>query len=340
MSPVTPRPTVVVTYPGFDPEEERTAGALRAAGFEIRLEPRARERSRDDVRRIMADATAGVVSTDPFDADVLAALPKLRVLARVGVGVDTIDLPAATAAGVAVTITPDTNTAAVADHTMALILACCRRLLENHATVRDEEWSRGGPLTGVELTGTTVGIVGLGMIGRAVADRLAGFGVHLLGTDLPGVACGGCEQVELGELLTRSDIVSMHVPLSSITRGMIGERELALMRPGAIFINTARGGVVDEVALVEALRDGRLAAAGLDVFAHEPPLASPLLSMTNVVLSPHIAGISVSSQQSMLEMAVKSVLDVVAGRQCARIVNPEAIAGRHGDEAAARQVSA
>ncbi|HEY1517754.1 MAG TPA: phosphoglycerate dehydrogenase [Solirubrobacteraceae bacterium] len=323
-----PRPTVVVTYPGFDPEDQKTAGALGAAGFAIRLEPRYFDRSPEETLRIMADATAGIVSTDPFTAGVLAGCPQLRVLARVGVGTDTIDLPAATAAGIAVTITPDTNTAAVADHTIALMLACCRRVLENDSTVRTEEWSRGGPLTGRELTGATVGVIGLGVIGRAVAERLTGFGVRLLGADLPGVTYAGCEQVGLDALLSQSDIVSLHVPLSPQTRGMIGQRELAMMRRGAIFINTARGGVVDETALIGALSGGHLAGAGLDVFVQEPPLASPLLRMTNVVLSPHIAGISISSQQSMLEMAADSILDIVAGRDCPRVVNPDAITNR------------
>jgi phosphoglycerate dehydrogenase-like enzyme len=317
---------VVVTYPGFDLGDEATAGRLRAAGLEIRLEPRVLDRSPEDTRRIMAGATAGIVSTDPFTAQVLAGCPDLRVLARVGVGVDTIDLDAATAVGVAVANAPDTNTASVADHTIALMLACCRRLLENDRSVREEEWNRGGPLTGGELTGATVGIVGLGVIGRAVADRLRGFAVRMLGTDLPGVSCGQCNRVELDELLKQSDIVTMHVPLSSLTRGMIGQSELRRMRRGAIFINTARGGVVDEGALIEALRTGHLAAAGLDVFAQEPPVSSPLLSMPNVVLTPHVAGISGSSQQEMLQMAVDSILDVLEGRECTRVVNPEAIA--------------
>jgi D-3-phosphoglycerate dehydrogenase / 2-oxoglutarate reductase len=325
------RPTVVVTYPGFDAGDEKTAGALEAAGFNIRLEPKFFDRSPEETRLIMADAIAGIVSTDPFTAEVLGGCPQLRVLARVGVGIDTIDLPAATAAGIAVTITPDTNTAAVADHTIALMLACCRRVPENDKTVRTGEWSRGGSLTGRELTGATVGIIGLGMIGRAVAERLAGFGVRVLGTDLPGITYARCEQVGLDVLLSQSDIVSLHVPLSPQTRGMIGQREFAMMRRGALFINTARGGVVDERALIAALVGGHLAAAGLDVFAQEPPLGSPLLRMTNVVLSPHIAGISISSQQSMLEMAAGSILDVLAGRDCPRVVNPDAIAnGRAG----------
>jgi D-3-phosphoglycerate dehydrogenase len=325
--------TVVVTYPGFDLRDGATAGRLRAAGFQIRLEPRTADRSPEETHRIMTGATAGIVSTDPFTARVLVGCPNLRVLARVGVGVDTIDLPAATAAGVAVTNAPDVNTASVADHTIALMLACCRRLRENDQSVRAQEWDRGGRLTGRELTGATVGIVGLGMTGRAVADRLRGFGVRLLGTDLPGVNHDGCERVELDELLERSDIVTMHVPLSSLTRGMIGKRELDRMRRGAILINTARGGVIDEAALIEALRDGHLEGAGLDVFAQEPPGSSPLLAMSNVILTPHVAGISASSQQLMLEMAVDSILDVLDGRDCPRVVNPEAMTNGRADPA-------
>jgi phosphoglycerate dehydrogenase-like enzyme len=318
--------TVVVTYPGFDLDDERTAGALRAAGLALRCEPRVAERTPAEMAGIMGAAVAGIVSTDPFDATVFAACPSLRVLARVGVGTDTIDLAAATEAGVAVTITPGKNANTVADHTLALMLACTRRLRENDAAIREGRWDRGRGLTGGDLSGATVGIIGLGTIGTAVARRLPGFDVEILGADptrreLPAVA-----QVPLDELLQRADVITLHVPLLDSTRALIGERELALMRDGAILVNTARGAVVDEAALVDALGEGRLAAAGLDVFADEPPAGSPLLSLANVVLSPHIGGISVASQQAMLEMATDTVLAVVAGRQPDGLVNPRALA--------------
>jgi phosphoglycerate dehydrogenase-like enzyme len=319
---------VVITYPAFDENDPLTAGALRAAGLEIRLEPRLRERSPEQVLRFMADATAGVISTDPFDRAVFAGCPWLRVLARVGVGVDTIDVDAATEAGVLITTTPGINTTSVADHTLALMLACIRRVVENDASIRSGEWSRGGRLTGIELTGATVGIIGLGAIGQAVAQRLAGFEVRILGYDVSDVEPLGIVRAELDELLRAADVVTLHVPLLPSTRMLIGARELALMRSGAILVNASRGGIVDEEALLQALREKRLAGAGLDVFAREPPAGSALLELSQVVVSPHIAGISVSAQQAGLEAAVEAVVAALAGRRPGGLINPEALASQ------------
>lgn len=327
--------TVVVTYPGFDPDDGETARTLREAGFSIRYAPRVSERTPDEVAALMAGADAGIISTDPFDETVFARCPELRVLARVGVGTDAIDLDAATDAGVAVTITPGANADTVADHTIALMLACNRRLLENDRSMRDGNWDRGGALSGTDLTGSTVGIIGLGSIGRAVAKRLHGFDVKVIGADLREAGGDGIIQLPLGEVLRSADVLTVHVPLLPSTRGLVGRAELDAVRPGTILINTSRGGVVDEDALAEALIDGRLAGAGLDVFLREPPVGSPFLGMSNVVLSPHIAGISIYSQRMMLEMAVSSLLDVIAGRPSAAVVNPDAIGRSRGEEAAA-----
>jgi D-3-phosphoglycerate dehydrogenase / 2-oxoglutarate reductase len=318
-------PVAVATYPGFDERDEATAGLLRDAGFAVRFYPKVSERAPGEVAEIMAGATAGIVSTDPFDASVFDACPELRVLARVGVGTDSIDLTAATDAAVAVTVTPFVNAATVADHTLALMLACTRRLLENDRALRNGSWERGGRLIGSELTGATVGIVGLGATGLAVAQRLTGFDVKLLAADIRPVELAGVTLVELDALLRAADVVSVHVPLLLGTRGMIGSRELDLMGDGAILVNTSRGGVVDEWALAGALSHGRLAAAGIDVFVNEPPAASPLLGLPNVVLSPHVGGISVRSQREMLEMAVGSVIAVMQGRRPPGLLNPEAL---------------
>jgi D-3-phosphoglycerate dehydrogenase len=321
-------PLVIVTYPAFDDDDPQTGGALRSAGLSVRHAPRVSYRSPEDVVALMADAEAGVVSTDPFDESVFARCPRLRVLARVGVGVDSIDVDAATAAGVCVTTTPGLNSSSVADHTLALMLACVRRIVENHVSVKSGEWDRGGRMIGTELAGTTVGIIGLGAIGSAVARRLAGFDVTVLGYDVQGPALPNVRLVELDELLGESDVVTLHVPFGADTRHLIGPRELALMRPGAILVNVSRGGVVDEDALLAALIDGKLSGAALDVFEHEPPQSSPLVDLPQVVATPHIGGISVSAQQAMLESSVRSVLDVLAGRRPEGLINPQAISGQ------------
>jgi phosphoglycerate dehydrogenase-like enzyme len=316
------RGKVVVTWPGYSADDPETGGLLRAAGYEVELAPRLGPRGPADVAELVRDCVGAVVSTDPFDATVFAAAPELRVLARTGVGIDAIDVAAATAAGVVVTTTPGANEQTVADHTLALMLALIRRVVEHDASVRRGEWNRNGALTAWHLHGQTVGIVGYGTIGRAVGDRVRAFGAATLVFD---PALPAAETVELDELLEASDVVTLHVPLTERTRGLIGERELALMRPEAIVVNTARGGLVDEAALADALAAGRLRGAGLDVFEVEPPARSRLLELPNVVLSPHTGGLSVGSIAAMQTMATRAALEVLAGRIPAGTINPQAL---------------
>lgn len=317
---------VVATFPSFDLDDPRSAGLLREAGLEIRLAPKTGPRSPGDVRRLMADATAAIASTDPFDESVFRACKELRVVARVGVGFDTVDLAAATRAGVVVTTTPGAIEETVADHALALILSTVRRIVETDASVRRGEWNRGGELTGWELHGRTVGLVGFGAIGRAVARRLSGFDVRLLAHDVALSSFDGVEFVGLDDLLSSAEVVSLHVPLLDSTRRLIGERELALMRPDAILVNTSRGEVVDEAALARALEKGRLRAAALDVFEAEPPAAgSLLLGLANTTLSPHVAGLSVASIRRMLHLAAESVVTVLRGEVPSTAVNPDAL---------------
>ena len=316
---------VVVTFPSFDVDDPESGGVLTAAGLEIRLSPKTGERTPADVVAVMADAVAGIVSTDPFDDQVFAACPRLRVLARTGVGLDSIDLEAATAAGVVVTTTPGVNNEVVADHTLALILATVRRVVESDASVRRGEWRRGSDLPVWDLHGATVGIVGLGAVGQAVARRLLGFDCTVLAYDVADRRVDRVERVSLAELLTRSEIVTVHVPLLKSTQGLIGVRELAVIRPDAIIVSTSRGGIVDEEALIEALRSGRIRAAALDVFAHEPPAGSPLLGLPNVVLTAHLAGLSEASITRMLRIAAQAVVSVLEGGEPAGVVNPHVL---------------
>ena len=317
-------PLVLVTWPDYDERDERIGGALAAHGMRMRLAPKRGARTPQELCELLAGAAAAIVSTDPFDADVIAATPTLRVIARVGVGVDSVDLDAATAHGVAVTTTPGANEATVADHTLAMTLALLRRLVEHDAGVRRGEWNRTGPHTPRALTGATVGLVGYGRIGRLVRERLQGFDARVLVSD-PCAAVGdeSAEAVALDALLAQADVVSLHVPLLPQTRNLIGARELELLRPGAILVNTARGDVVDEDALVAALERGRLRGAALDVFAHEPPRDPRLLALPNVLLSPHIAALSEQSVREMTARATASVIDVLSGRLPESLANPE-----------------
>jgi phosphoglycerate dehydrogenase-like enzyme len=320
------RGCVVVTWLDYDVDDPATGGLLREAGLRVELAPKRGARTAAQLAALMRDAEGAIVSTDPFERSVFDAAPKLRVIARVGVGTDSIDLRAATEAGVVVTTTPGANRETVADHAMAMILAAVRRIVEHDASVRRGEWNRTGAATPWDLHATTVGIVGYGGIGRAVARRLAGFGTRLLIADPALTVAGGGEVVPLDELLGRADVVSLHLPLLPATRHIVGARELARMRPHAILVNTSRGGLVDEEALVAALHSGRLRGAALDVFSDEPHLPQPLRSLPNVVLTPHVGGLSDRSIVRMTRQATRDVLHVLAGAgEPASIVNPAAL---------------
>jgi phosphoglycerate dehydrogenase-like enzyme len=328
---------VVVTWLEYDVDDPATGGLLREAGLDIELAPKLGARTAVEVARLMRDAEAAIVSTDPFERSVFEAAPKLRVIARVGVGTDSIDLGAATEAGVVVTTTPGANRETVADHAMAMILAAVRRIVEHDASVRRGDWKRTGDATPWDLHATTVGIVGFGAIGRALARRLEGFGTRLLVADPALADRDGAEVVPLGELLARADVVSLHLPLVPATRHIIAAPELARMRPQAILVNTSRGGLVDEAALVAALRSGHLRGAALDVFADEPHVPPALRALSNVVLTPHVGGLSDRSITRMTRQATRGVLDVLAGAATAdSIANPAALAHpRHAVRAAA-----
>jgi phosphoglycerate dehydrogenase-like enzyme len=318
---------VLVTWPDYATDAPGIGAALREAGLEPRLAPKLGHRSPGELRALARRAAGAIVSTDPFDAAVLEGCPELRVIARVGVGVDSIDLDAATARGIAVTVTPGANEVTVADHAVALILAAIRRICMHDAAVRRGEWSRTGEHAAWLLSGKTVGLVGYGRTGRLVARRLRGFDVRLLVSDPVAALDDGVEGVTLPALLAAADVVSLHVPLCAGTRDLIGAEQLALMRSHAVLVNTSRGGVVDERALADALRAGRLRAAALDVFADEPPAGSPLLTLPNVTLTPHVSGLSTESIDEMTRRATASVLDVLGGRAPADLANPAVLAG-------------
>lgn len=272
--------------------------------------------------------------TDRIDRELLEAAPNLRIVANVAVGVDNIDVEAATRLGVLVTNTPGVLTESTADLTWALILAVARRLVEGDRYLRARKYDGWDfdLLRGMEIRGKTLGVVGAGRIGRAVARRARGFGMNVL---LHSRNRG----VSLGRLLKNSDVVSIHVPLSESTHHLIGVRELRRMKRTACLINTARGPIVDEKALTAALRSGRLAGAGLDVYEHEPKVTAGLLRLKNVVLLPHLGSATNEARRAMLDAAVKNVKAFLSGRRPPDLVNPEAWKRRIPDNTRASRAS-
>ena len=281
--------------------------------------------SPEQLREVIGDFDALIVRSQvDVDAALIAAAPRLQVIGRAGVGVDNVDLDAATRAGITVVNAPTGNTIAAAEHTIALLLALARRIPAADASIRRGEWSRGS-LQGVQLRGRTLGIIGLGKIGMAIAEGARGLGMTLLGSDpyvtAEQAALRGVELVDLERLLERSDAVTVHVPLTRATTGLIGARAIARMKPGAFVLNVARGGIVDEPALAAALREGRLGGAGIDVFETEPPTGSPLLDAPNTVLTPHLGASTIEAQVAVAEEIAEQVLDVLDGRPARYAVN-------------------
>jgi phosphoglycerate dehydrogenase-like enzyme len=277
------------------------------------------------IRRIGdAEVVINIRAHARFTDRVLAACPRLRLISIWGTGTDNVDLTACRARGVAVTNTPGVNAHAVAEHTVALMLAITRRIPAMDRDTRAAEWPRG---LLVQLEGRTVGLIGLGAIGGRVAQLLRPFGVHLLaatyGPDGGRAAAAGARHVPVETLLRDSDIVSLHLRLSDATQGYLGRERLALMKPTAFLVNTARGALVDKAALVDALRDGRLAGAALDVFHEEPiPAGDPILTLPNVVLTPHNGGMTREVIDAGLLRAVENVEHFLAGRPRDVVVPP------------------
>jgi phosphoglycerate dehydrogenase-like enzyme len=299
---------------------------LIEAGFEP-IDPKAGPAlSREELLPYLPRIDALIAGGERMTPELFALAPRLRAIARTGVGYDLIDMASATEHRVAVTITPGTNQESVAEQTMALLLALARRIPSNDRLVHEGGWDRS---LVTPVRGKTLGLVGMGRIGRAVAVRAKAFCMELVAFDTVLDAefdrQWGIRRLSLPELLAASDVVSLHLPLTEATRGMVDRDFLGRMRPGSYLINTARGGLVVESDLREALISGHIAGAGLDVLNHEPPEpGNPLVGLPNVVLSPHIAGTDLQSMREMAEMASTSIVELYHNRwpgEC--IVNQE-----------------
>jgi glyoxylate reductase len=289
--------------------------------FTLIREPLDVSPARSALQSGLSESVAAIVTlTDRLDADVLAAAPRLKIVANYAVGYNNIDVDAARQQGIVVTNTPDVLTDATADLTWALILATARRVIEGDRLVRSGQWTGWTPtqLLGTAVAGRTLGIIGMGRIGQAVARRAAGFRMKVCycsrrRADSPSDAVA-CEFLPLQALLAGSDIVTLHVPLTQETRHLIGAQELAKMRRTAILINTARGPIVDESALVAALSNGAISGAGLDVFEEEPRLHPRLATMPQVVLLPHLGSATMEARVEMGMTCVRNIEAVLSGQ--------------------------
>jgi D-3-phosphoglycerate dehydrogenase len=314
---LTNEPTVLVTARNFD---AAAVALLRAAGCVVRQpELGGRDPAGEALPGLLEGVDAWIVGTTEIGHALLEAHPRLRVIARRGVGYERIDIDAAHGLGRVVAIAAGGNGPSVADHAVGLMLAVCKQLVTLTEHVRRGDWTVP---TGLELHEKTVGIVGLGRVGRLVARRLRGFDATILATDIAPdeafAARHGVRFVELETLLQTSDVVTLHAPLTAATRHMIGAGALASMKPGAILINTARGGLVDEPALAEALRSGHLAGAGLDVFWAETdpgarPAAEALAGLPTVVATPHTAAATKEGLVRSNRIAAETVAMLLAG---------------------------
>ena len=281
--------------------------------------------SPDELAAIIGEYDALLVRSQvKVTAAILAHATRLVVIGRAGVGVDNVDLEAATKAGIVVVNAPTGNTVSAAEQTIALMLALARKTAAADASIRRGEWKRSN-YTGVELRGRTLGIIGLGKIGQAVADRAAGLEMNVIGYDpfvtAEQAALHGVTLVELDAIIEQSDVITVHVPLNKATRDIVGAEQIARMKPGVMLVNVARGGVYNEAAVAQALTDGKLAGAAFDVYDPEPPVDSPILKAPNTVLTPHLGALTAEAQLRVAEEACEQVIDVLAGRSARYAVN-------------------
>ena len=319
------KPTVVVTRKLFDAHVEQLRREYEVIDNQkdLGLAPEA-------LRECLAKADAALIAGgERVDAPLLAGCPRLKIVANVAVGYNNFDLDACTAAGVLATNTPDVLNEAVADHAWALLLAAARRVGESERWLRAGQWKRWtfDGFLGAQLTGSTLGILGMGRIGRSIARRATGFAMRVIyhnRSPLSAELAAGAEYVDKATLLAQSDSLIVVVPYSPEVHHTIGAAELAQMKKTAVLVNIARGGVVDDAALIKALREGRIAAAGLALEDVEPKLHEGFLRLENAVLTPHIASATADTRDAMAQLAIRNVVEALAGRRPPTLLNPQA----------------
>jgi D-3-phosphoglycerate dehydrogenase / 2-oxoglutarate reductase len=308
---------------GIDAEFRHT---LLRAGFELLYPGLGRQLVESELADLLPGCKASLAGSEPYSREIMDRSPELKVIARVGVGYDAVDVPAATDHGVVVTITPGTNQDSVAEHTFMLLLACARQLVTQHNQVVAGKWPRNA---NVPVRGRTLGIIGLGRIGKAVALRGVAFGMPIVAfepnPDHEFVAKHGLSLRSLDDVIREADYLSLHAPMMAESKYLINARTLALMKPTAYLINTSRGGLVNETDLLRVLKEHRIAGAALDVFEQEPPPANhPFFGLDNVILTAHTAGVDLRSRDDMALSAAQAIVDLSQGKWPAeKIVNPQ-----------------
>jgi D-3-phosphoglycerate dehydrogenase len=310
-----------------DKVSKTCAEVLRAAGFEADHRPGL---SPADLRAAVADVAGIVVRSDTrITEEILAAAPRLKVVGRAGAGVDNIDVPAATRRGVVVMNAPGENTISAAEHTLSMVLALARRIPAADRSMRAGRWERGSVFMGVELYGKTLGVLGVGKVGREVASRARAFGMEVIGYDpvlTPDAAARlGVALVPFEQVLERADILTLHLPLVPETRHLIGAEQIRRCRRGVRIVNVARGGVIDEAALIQALQSGHVAGAALDVFEQEPPTGSPLLGLDSVVLTPHLGASTEEAQEKVAARIAEQIAAYLRDGTVTNAVNAEGV---------------
>ncbi|NLU35723.1 MAG: dihydrofolate reductase [Clostridiales bacterium] len=321
------RKKVLITYPlGQEGFEELKAG------FDVTMMERSGGRFKPELLKAVKGCHGMIAAGINVDEEIMDAAPELKIISVYGAGYDNVDTKAATARGIVVTNIPDVVTDSTAEITLGLMLSVMRRISELDRRLRQDRGFRWSMMTymGRDLFGKELGIIGMGRIGKAVAKRAAAFGMRI--SYYTRKRLDPVIEMELeasykrmDELLQTADVISIHTPLTEETRHLIGYRELSMMKPGAYLINTSRGPVVDEKALVKCLSEGRIAGAGLDVFENEPKISPELLKMDNVVLTPHIGTDTVETRINMNREAARNIIDFFSGRQPFHVVNPEVL---------------
>ena len=318
--------TVLVETRPFCASNTASMHKLKNSGMRV-IDLRGSGIKDDDFVKALKQADAVLCGNDlRVNEDLFEVAPKIKVIAKMGVGLDTVDIDAASRYGAIVFHTPGVNNQAVADHTFALILSLARRILYCDQSLREKRWEHT-KIMGIEIWQKTMGIIGLGAIGRCVALRAKGFQMKVVAYDpyWPAEFADqeGIEQMPLDELLKVADVVTIHVPLTPENKGLINARAFKLMKPTALLINAARGAIVAESDLYQALKNGEIDGAGLDVFEPEPPTESALLELDNVVLSPHTAAFTHEALDNMSMGIVDQLIDYYQGKRPAHLVNPE-----------------